>query len=159
MEDREDVSDVCAAAAARFPAVFGDAGRRPPLKVGVRKDVILGLSDFSQESVERFLLAWTSSHEYRTSLAAGGPRYDLSGEVCGEVSPSESTCWIGQVAQRLYRQMRHGEALAARAVMTDPRNAGMMPAVIAAAREINRRRMGKRAYRFWPDRPQDGAKG
>ena len=64
-----------------------------PLKIGVMEDLqsdvkSRGLS-FGVGSLKAALAAYTRRRKYQAALAAGGYRYGLAGQVCGEVTPEQ----------------------------------------------------------------------
>jgi|SRR6478609_944724 sRNA-binding protein len=77
---------------ARFPkAFFLYERRRVPLKIGIRNDVIAVLGD----AIDRKLLVRALKHYfvnlgYQLAVRAGRPRYDLDGNIAGEVTELEA---------------------------------------------------------------------
>lgn len=152
MRSIEDVADVMAA---KFPALFGDPERPVPLARGV-SDRIAGsvAPDLNEREVRAFLSWWVSRHSYRLALVVGGDRFAPDGSTEGSVSETERRCWVRQVAERLYAQMRSGPDRLAEGVRTidDVSLSDIMPEIIAEARAINAERSGRDAHRFWPER-------
>jgi sRNA-binding protein len=72
-----------------YPACFvADAsGQHRPLKIGIHRDLIEhGVQPAEALAALQF---YTRRPAYRAALIAGGPRYDLSGNRCGNVSDEE----------------------------------------------------------------------
>jgi ProP effector len=73
-----------------FPSVFVAEGWRPhrPLKVGISNDLVeRGILKPDETTVLR---SYCSRRLYQAALAAGGPRYDLDGNECGQVEPEQA---------------------------------------------------------------------
>lgn len=71
----------------RYPNAFPRSGRRPPLKIGILKEIIpLDTGDISSTQVRVFLGIWTSSTAYLQSVSRGGARVCSQGEESGKVS-------------------------------------------------------------------------
>ncbi len=71
---------------ARYPLAFPVSGkRRPPLKIGILKDIVpIDDPTISATQVRIFLGVWTSSTAYLQSIARGGPRICAQGNM-GEI--------------------------------------------------------------------------
>lgn len=87
-----------------YPAAFPPKGRRPPLAVGVVKD-ILGRrpQGLTATQVRIFLQVWTTSTAYLTSVARGGDRVRLDGRPAGPVSTSHAEEARARVSERRKR--------------------------------------------------------
>ena len=60
-----------------------------PLAIGIRKAIYAIRKDgVSKRSIEVLIAAHTSTKEYHTAVAKGGPRYALSGSPDGVIEPS-----------------------------------------------------------------------
>lgn len=71
----------------KYPAAFPAKGKRPPLKVGIVKDILAdGSLNSTANNLRIFLSIWTRSTAYLQSVAKMRPRITLSGEVCAEIS-------------------------------------------------------------------------
>lgn len=77
-----------------FPACF-DRSAPKPLKVGIGPELINlaggahpALTDLTDHQIRRALKVYTNASAYQQALVAGGPRYDLSGQPAGEVTPT-----------------------------------------------------------------------
>lgn len=69
----------------RFPAVFA-SGVCKPLKIGLLEDLLHRLGPSAQATdLSRLVGKHTCRMRYQRALAAGGPRFDLDGQECGEV--------------------------------------------------------------------------
>jgi sRNA-binding protein len=73
--------------ATHFPAVFALEGWQPhkPLKIGIHKDIAAS-SIMPAEDIKPALCLYVQRLMYQHALAAGGPRFGLDGEPCGEVT-------------------------------------------------------------------------
>jgi ProP effector len=74
-----------------FSAVFALEGWQPhrPLKIGINKD-IAAAGIMPAEDIGPTLRLYVQRLMYQRALAAGGPRYDLNGEPCGEVTAEQA---------------------------------------------------------------------
>ncbi|HID4045781.1 TPA: ProQ/FINO family protein [Pluralibacter gergoviae] len=75
-----------------WPQLFSlDAPR--PLKVGILDDLITAIAaggiTFGTGSLKAALAAYTRRTQYQEALAAGGRRFDLAGQSCGEVTAEQ----------------------------------------------------------------------
>lgn len=71
----------------RYPLAFPRSGTRPPLKIGILKEIIpIEDQTISSTQVRIFLSIWTSSTAYLQSVARGGTRVSVDGSVHSEVS-------------------------------------------------------------------------
>lgn len=77
--------------AKHFPAVLALEGWQPhkPLKVRIHKDVAAA-GIMPAEDIEPTLHLYVCRLMYQLALAAGGCRYDLNGEPCGEVTADQA---------------------------------------------------------------------
>ena len=79
---------------AAFPAVL-DRRAPKPLKIGLGEDLLAqagvhpALLDLTRTQIRRALKVYTGAPAYRKAVAAGGPRYDLSGQPAGEITPDQ----------------------------------------------------------------------
>lgn len=70
----------------QYPELFPARTKRPPLKVGILKDIVSdGKTDLSTTQIRFFLSIWTTSTAYLKSVARGQARVGLRGEECGRV--------------------------------------------------------------------------
>ena len=64
-----------------------------PLKVGIHDDLIQDIAirelAFGAGTLRAAVASYVQSPRYYRALMAGGPRYDLKGQPCGEVTPQE----------------------------------------------------------------------
>jgi sRNA-binding protein len=113
-----------AALAALFPAVFSaepwQAHR--PLKVGIG-DELVARSVLGAREVNAALKQYVDRLMYQKCLAAGGARFDLEGNISGEVS-SEQRCRARRLVARIKaRQLTEAAAAKAEADKTAVRQA------------------------------------
>ncbi|MTH95387.1 ProQ/FinO family protein [Roseibium sp. RKSG952] len=82
---------VRAAVSLRFPNAFPRSGTRPPLKIGIVKDLLehSGELNVSRSDMRLFLSVWIRSGSYQKGLSIIPHRFDLDGTLSGEVSPSQ----------------------------------------------------------------------
>ena len=77
----------------RWPAIFAPDATTRPLAIGVAKEIVAALPEFTQRRVQLaihfFFRRWTVWREYHAALAQGGPRYGLDGKEYGIVSSEE----------------------------------------------------------------------
>jgi ProP effector len=97
-----------------FPSAFPARGRRPPLKIGILREIAGRLPASGGEApslttLRAFLTIWTGSAAYLVSVARRRPRLDLDGAPAGPVDPDHAR----QAKERLAR--RRAQAAAARA--------------------------------------------
>ncbi|WP_241596514.1 ProQ/FINO family protein [Rosenbergiella epipactidis] len=75
-----------------FPALLSEEEPKP-FKVGILEDMTKYIADnqitFGIGQVKSALARYTSNYRYQKALAAGGDRYDLDGNPCGEVTPEQ----------------------------------------------------------------------
>jgi sRNA-binding protein len=72
----------------RYPDAFPVCGRRPPLKIGILKDILpVDDPEISATQVRIFLNVWTSSTAYLQSVSRGGQRVCTQGNKIETVSP------------------------------------------------------------------------
>jgi len=72
---------------AAYPRAFPRCGYRPPLKVGIFRDIVEdGTSGLPAGKVRLFLSIWTRSTSYLNGVARGRHRVGLDGTPCGKVS-------------------------------------------------------------------------
>ncbi|KYP92563.1 hypothetical protein WB67_10590 [bacteria symbiont BFo2 of Frankliniella occidentalis] len=75
-----------------FPSLLSEEEPKP-FKVGILEDMKKHIADnqttFGIGQVKSALARYTSHYRYQKALAAGGHRYDLDGNPCGEVTPEQ----------------------------------------------------------------------
>lgn len=75
-----------------WPSLFGTENIRP-LKVGIFDDMMQDIAarelTYGRGALKATLANLAHSPRYYRALVAGGPRYDLNGQPCGEVTPEE----------------------------------------------------------------------
>lgn len=75
-----------------FPALLSEEEPKP-FKVGILEDMTKHIADnqitFGIGQLKSALARYTSNYRYQKALAAGGYRYDLDGNPCGEVTPEQ----------------------------------------------------------------------
>lgn len=75
-----------------YPALFPMRGTRPPLKVGILKDIVEeGTIDASTTQIRLFLSIWTNSTAYLKSVTRRCERMGLNGEPLGKVSDNHAS--------------------------------------------------------------------
>lgn len=90
--------DIISSLADLFPEAFTTYRWRPhqPLKLKIHLDLI-ATGCLPRSEVRSALRAHTTRRMYLTSLARGGPRFDLNGKDAGEVTPAEATWAQGEI--------------------------------------------------------------
>ena len=107
----------------QWPTVFP---ARPnevrPLAIGIHQLLEKKFPDRSPEQVRRAIAQWRYPRlgAYLRVVARGGPRYDLDGNPCGEVSASEQE----NARQRLQEWRERRKAQAAAAAVSVPLDSG-----------------------------------
>ncbi|EQB8241472.1 ProQ/FINO family protein [Escherichia coli] len=75
-----------------WPELF-NREKPKPLKVGITDDLIQNIAirelAFSAGALRAAVASYVQSPRYYRALMAGGARYDLKGQPCGEVTPQE----------------------------------------------------------------------
>ncbi|EFG9843941.1 proQ/FINO family protein [Shigella boydii] len=75
-----------------WPELFSPEAPKP-LKVGIFDDLMQDIATrgmmFGKGTLRATLASYAQSPRYYRALAAGGVRYDLKGQPCGEVTPQE----------------------------------------------------------------------
>jgi sRNA-binding protein len=95
---------VARALSARHPLAFPCRGIRPPLKVGVLRDISKDLPEgVSRTRVRLFLSMWTASTAYLIGVSKGRPRVCLEGLPAGEVDASHVAEAAARLAERRAR--------------------------------------------------------
>jgi sRNA-binding protein len=105
-----------AALAEHFPAVFALEGWQPhkPLKIGINEDIVAA-GIIPPEDIGPTLRVYVRRLMYQRALAAGGSRYDLNGEPCGEVTAEQAAGAATSMAHiEAEAQIRGTAAIAAR---------------------------------------------
>jgi ProP effector len=100
-----------------FPKCFAVfQGRRSPLKVGIRDDVLAALNGAITAKEAGFALKiYTSNADYLKACKEGAPRIDLKGEVAGHVTADEASNARQRLAQmRPKRARRQAAAIKAK---------------------------------------------
>jgi sRNA-binding protein len=100
-----------AALARLFPAAFVTDRWAPhkPLKCGIANDLITRGVLLPHEC--RALGWYTRRRQYQAALAAGGPRYDLDGNVAGAVTPEHAEAAKAALAKLDAKQARRAAQL------------------------------------------------
>ena len=77
--------------AERFPAAIKSQGSNDklPLKVGIVQDVIDRCKDIKPTMIRFAISDYCGGITYHKGIVKGGPRYDLDGNVSGEVTESQ----------------------------------------------------------------------
>ncbi|ELW6127395.1 ProQ/FinO family protein [Escherichia coli] len=89
-----------------WPELFG-AENIKPLKAGIIRDVLEDAKSrelpVATGVLRGALISYTHSTRYLKAIVAGGERYDLKGQPCGEVTPDEKAAAREILKQRLER--------------------------------------------------------
>lgn len=74
---------------ALFPNCFSASGNpKPPLKIGIKEDLMAACPDLSKRKAKEFLADYCTGPNYWASIAIGGNRVDLDGNPAGIVEES-----------------------------------------------------------------------
>jgi ProP effector len=95
-----------------YPACFaaGASGPHRPLKIGINAD----LRERGLKAAEaRVLGVYTRRRAYLKAVAAGGPRFDLDGSPCGEVTTDQMADAQAKIeaAAKIARERREAERI------------------------------------------------
>ena len=75
-----------------FPNLLSEEDPKP-FKIGILEDMAKYIADNEQTfgigQIKSALARYTTNYRYQKALAAGGHRYDLDGNPCGEVTPEQ----------------------------------------------------------------------
>lgn len=105
-----DAHPFIAILAARFPAAFTTPR---PLAIGVH-DAIVASGALDTKACRRALGAWCKSRRYMMTLAKGGDRINLDGNVAGVVTDAQVTAARHELARRKARKAAKKAAQRAR---------------------------------------------
>ena len=97
----------------RWPQVFGGApGELKPLKHRLEEDLAVHLPEVAPAVIEQALTRWerVRAVAYLRAIAGGGPRYDLEGQPCGEVTSEEAEAAQQRLTEVLAQQQAKREA-------------------------------------------------
>ncbi|WP_260524129.1 ProQ/FinO family protein [Serratia sp. PL7] len=79
-------------AQSHYPQVFNRRKTRP-MKVGIRADMLADAAarclPLTPKQISRAVAGLTKTPIYLRAIVAGGPRYDLNGQPCGEVTTEQ----------------------------------------------------------------------
>ena len=78
----------------KYPKAFPtEPNAKVPLKAGLVNDIwaIRESLEVGKKTVQAAIALWCTGDSYIKALAGGGPRYDLDGNACGEVSKEQQT--------------------------------------------------------------------
>ncbi len=143
---REDFKRIIAFFAAAFPPAFVADKRAAhrPLKIGIHTDLVAtGL--VTPREVRNALIVYTGRHQYQRAVSAGGPRFDLNGNIAGEVTQDQIEHALAAVASIEARAIAKVEALrrqkAARQVArqraTQQEDASLNPGKMGVSRALS----------------------
>jgi ProP effector len=81
----------------RYPAIFTT---RKPLKIGIRADILARKGFVDDDMFKRGIRRWVVCTEYIQLIANGGDRYDLDGNVSGQISDEDRGRAIAKIERR-----------------------------------------------------------
>jgi ProP effector len=87
----------------RWPQIFDVSGEEiKPLKVGIQRDIAEQFPGTARYIIWQAIAQWQREHQemYLKALAAGGPRYNLDGQICGDVDAKHQAQAQTQLADR-----------------------------------------------------------
>lgn len=88
-----------------YPLAFPPKGKRPPLKVGVIREIAGdGSHGLTVRKVRVFLSIWTRSSAYLEAVAREGTRRGLDGSPAGTVDPAHAADAARVLAERRGRK-------------------------------------------------------
>lgn len=86
-----------------WPALF-DREAPKPIKVGIgpdlNKDNTARQLGLNHSTLRKGIVSWVGLERYLQAVAAGGPRYDIHGHPCGEVTAEQQQYARKQLARR-----------------------------------------------------------
>jgi len=88
-----EIKKILAMLCERYPQTFNFKDRKP-LKVGIFKDLLESLSEssnrkYTNDQLHKALSYYIYNHRYQSSLIAQDHRYDLQGEIRGQVTEEQ----------------------------------------------------------------------
>jgi sRNA-binding protein len=96
---------------AEFPGCFAPRGEAcRPLAIGINTALAAAMPDLSTDEVQQALHQYTCAWRYKTAVAAGGPRYNLAGEIEGEVTPDDQAHAAAKLAAMKEAKKARGAA-------------------------------------------------
>jgi len=88
-----------------YPAAFPVKGERPPLKVGIIRDIIEDESvQATRNNLRVFLSIWTRSTAYLQSVSKKRPRVALNGEIHSQINKKHAISARETISQRKNRR-------------------------------------------------------
>jgi ProQ/FINO family. len=140
-----EASELLDIVAARYPVLVARPAKPLAIGTGDRLKTMRAEVGLTEEQADLVLVRVTRTSSYLAALARGGPRYDLEGEIAGEVSEAERKA-AGAVlaARRARRRARIDADNACRSAETDQANDACECSVEAAdATEVRGAEAGK----------------
>jgi sRNA-binding protein len=83
----------------RYPEIF-NISEPKILKIGIHKDIIADGCGISGKDIRRFCARYTRKNAYLRKLNLGCKRYNLQGEIVGEVSDENNQWAMQQLSER-----------------------------------------------------------
>jgi sRNA-binding protein len=112
----------------RWPQTFGeDVAAIRPLAIGIDRDLVAQLSAYPRWAVKQALTRWLRKHQVRywQTVIKGGPRYDLEGQVRGEVAAEQQAHAKQRRAEWFaHRRLAKGQTVACEERPSQPRAEG-----------------------------------
>ncbi|OZB20996.1 ProQ/FINO family protein, partial [Acidiphilium sp. 34-64-41] len=81
-----EASELLEIVAARYPVLVARPAKPLAIGTGDRLKTMRAEVGLTEEQADLVLVRVTRTSSYLAALARGGPRYDLEGEIAGEVS-------------------------------------------------------------------------
>lgn len=112
MIPREEIVKITEYLQSHFPKAFPVEGI-VVLKKGINKDIhekgVLSIINISQTKLKRFLALYTKSFRYLKAFNAGAHRYDLEGNITGQVTLEECNHAKSIISSRSNRNKQERE--------------------------------------------------
>jgi sRNA-binding protein len=140
-----EASELLDIVAARYPVLVARPAKPLAIGTGDRLKTMRADVGLTEEQADLVLVRVTRTSSYLAALARGGPRYDIEGEIAGEVSEEERKA-AGAVlaARRARRRARIDADNACRSAESDQAiDAGEGSAEAADATEVRGTETGK----------------
>ncbi len=100
MSHKIDIKAAIRVLCEKYPALFVAERSMPhkPLKIGVHNDIIAA-AILPPNEIRAAIGHYRGRLQYQKALAAGGPRFDLDGNPCGEITADQAAGAVAMIAR------------------------------------------------------------